>query len=260
MNRFVFLLCASVVVADIQITVINKCKETVWPGVYGQPTIPENGGFELAAGAQKVLTVPVGWTAGRIWPRTGCNGTGENFQCQTGACGTSLQCNGKTGATPCTLAELTLAKTTSDQDFYDISFVDGSNIPVSMKPVGDFTKTGTTQYSCGEAGECSKDLKTVVPANLQYKVDGKVVGTLSACSATNEPQYCCSGAFNTPQTCNATTSFPADYYTDLKKICPTVYMYAYDDPTSTFTCKGKAPTTSPNYEIYFCTESGIGLP
>ncbi|CAD5235095.1 unnamed protein product [Bursaphelenchus xylophilus] len=259
MNKLVFALLISAVVADVKITVVNKCKKTVWPGVFGQGTIPENGGFELAPGAQKVLTVPDGWVAGRIWPRTGCTGSGENFQCETGACGTSLQCNGKTGETPCSLAEITLAKTTNDKDFYDISFVDGSNIPMSMQPVaGTFnTAGGSDKYYCTKAGECNKDLKTIVPANMQFKKNGKVVGTLSACSATNDPKYCCSGAYSTPDKCKGDT-FPPQYYKDLKAACPTTYIYAYDDPTSTFSCKGKGKP-SPDYTVTFCTESGIGL-
>ena len=37
----------------------------------------------------------------------------------------------------------------------------------------------------------------------------------------------------------------------LKNACPTAYTYAYDDATSTFTCKGTSSTGAPNYHINF---------
>ncbi|KAF8356435.1 hypothetical protein PRIPAC_98058, partial [Pristionchus pacificus] len=57
----------------------------VWPGIQGS-TLVEEGGFYLAAGQSKRVGVPNGWTAGRIWARTGCDG---NFNCETGFCGVS---------------------------------------------------------------------------------------------------------------------------------------------------------------------------
>ncbi|CAD5228514.1 unnamed protein product [Bursaphelenchus okinawaensis] len=248
----------TVAVADIQITVVNQCSQTIWPGVWSQADIPENGGFELAAGAQQVLTVPTGWTAGRIWARTGCTGSGTSLTCETGACGNGLQCNGTTGATPASLAEITMTSTTGGNDVYDVSYVDGSNIPVVMQPVdGTFTPDSSQgQYYCAEAGACSQDLKTVVVAELQDNVNGQLVGSLSACLATGDAQYCCTGAYDTPETC-PTSNFPPQYYSDLKAVCPTAYMYAYDDTTSTFSCKGSS-NPSPDYTVTFCP-GGVGL-
>ncbi|CAD5228518.1 unnamed protein product [Bursaphelenchus okinawaensis] len=244
--------------ADVTITLVNKCKRNVWPGIYGQGVIPEDGGLKLMPGAEKNITVPFSWVAGRVWPRTNCKGEGEQFFCDVGACGTSFQCKGKTGEVPVSLAEITLAKNENDQDFYDISFVDGSSIPMSMEPIeGTYKKLTDNKYECAKAGECSGDLKDTVPEIMKYKKNGVVLGTYSACSATNDPKLCCAGEYNTPDKCKG-EDFPPEYYKDLKAVCPTSYMYAYDDKTSTFTCRGNG-RLSPDYKITFCTEDGIGL-
>ncbi|KAK1373010.1 hypothetical protein POM88_029203 [Heracleum sosnowskyi] len=64
----------------------------------------------------------------------------------------------------------------------------------------------------------------------------------SACEAFGKPEYCCSGAHNTPETCK-----PSAYAAIFKMACPRAYSYAYDDLTSTFTCTGA------DYTITFCT-------
>ena len=59
----------------------------------------------------------------------------------------------------------------------------------------------------------------------------------------NSPDQCCSGAFNTPQTCPQAN---IKTYWMFKNACPTAYAYAYDDHTSTFFCKNTG------YNVYFC--------
>jgi hypothetical protein len=147
-----------------------------------------------------------------------------------------------------------------------MSFVDGSNIPMTIRPVEGTYNKGQGDYNCGVAGLCSRDLKQVVADELKYWADGQVVGTKSACSATNDPKMCCSGAFNTPQTCPK-SNFPDKFYGDLKRVCksskisfinnsfilgPTTYLYAYDDRTSTFTCRPAGGRSSPDYRLTFC--------
>ncbi|KAK1276266.1 Thaumatin-like protein [Acorus gramineus] len=109
-------------------TIINDCKETVWPAVTPGDNF-NGGGFRLKPGQSAVFTAPVGWS-GRIWGRTGCSfdRTGEqNGTCETGGCLNALKCAGS-GNTPSTLAEFTLAS----PDFYDVSLVDGFNLPVTV--------------------------------------------------------------------------------------------------------------------------------
>ncbi|XP_043705301.1 thaumatin-like protein [Telopea speciosissima] len=117
------------------------------------------------------LRVPAGWS-GRIWGHHECsfNASGRG-SCATGDCGGSLYCNGLGGVSPATLAEITLG----EEDFYDVSLVDGYNIAVSITP---FRGKG----KCSRAG-CISDLNAMCPAGLQVKShDNKVV----ACKTLGE--------------------------------------------------------------------------
>lgn len=88
--------------------------------------------------------------------------------CDTGDCGGALKCGGSGGNPPATLAEITLHGADGN-DFYDISLVDGYNLPLAMTPAGGTGKCG--------APECSSNLNDMCPEVLQVCV--LVVATLS---------------------------------------------------------------------------------
>ncbi|XP_024397992.1 pathogenesis-related thaumatin-like protein 3.5 isoform X1 [Physcomitrium patens] len=218
----------------VTFTFINHCKFTVWVGVQPNGGLPllVGGGFELAAGKQDAVTASASW-GGRFWGRTGCKfDSAGKGNCETGDCGGVLKCGGAGGNPPASLAEITL-NGADGNDFYDISLVDGYNLPLSMAPSGGTGK-------CGAPG-CISNLNDNCPAALQFLAEGVLVGCNSACNAFNTPEYCCTGAFGGPTTCP-----PTQYSMAFKSACPTAYSYAYDDATSTFTCKGA------NYAITFC--------
>ncbi|XP_020237581.1 pathogenesis-related protein 5 [Cajanus cajan] len=209
-------------------TIVNYCKETLWPAVTPGEYF-NGGGFVLKPGQSEVFTAPVSWS-GRIWARTGCkfdqSGSG---QCQTGSCGSTLKCSAS-GKTPASLAEFTLAQV----DFYDVSLVDGFNVPISVKPLNG-------KGNCSTAG-CDSDLRSTCPKELAVKANGKTIGCRSACDVFNADEYCCRGVYGNPVTCK-----PTFYSKKFKDACPTSYSYAYDDPTSIFTCSGT------DYVIAFCS-------
>ncbi|GAB4853188.1 hypothetical protein Ancab_017375 [Ancistrocladus abbreviatus] len=230
---------------------VNKCRYTVWPGLLSGANTPQlpTTGFTLQPGKSKTMTVPRSWS-GRVWARTLCSqSSAGKFTCLTADCGSgTVECSG-TGATPpATLAELTL---NGDRglDFYDVSLVDGYNLPMLLVAKG------------GRGGDCSAtgclvDLNGACPSELKVTTaaaegggsgsgnGSRSVGAVackSACEAFGDPQYCCSGAYSTPQTCQ-----PSLYSQFFKHACPRAYSYAYDDKTSTFTC------ASADYMIVFC--------
>ncbi|KAL3572574.1 hypothetical protein D5086_026478 [Populus alba] len=209
-------------------TIVNYCQETVWPGVTPGDNF-NGGGFELKSGQSIVFNAPVGWS-GRIWGRTGCkfdkNGSGS---CKTGPCGTSLKCKAS-GETPASLAEFTL----TTLDFYDVSLVDGFNLPIAVTPVNG-------KGNCSVAG-CDADLRDTCPSELAVKSNGKVIACRSACDVFNTDEYCCRGVYGNPVVCQ-----PTYYSKKFKEACPTAYSYAYDDPTSIFTCSGT------DYIVSFCS-------
>jgi len=226
------LLLGCVGVSGTVFTVVNKCSETIWAGVLtgNNGASLADGGFALTPQQSTPVNAPAGWS-GRFWGRTGCvfdaSGAGS---CATGDCGRGLTCNGAGGAPPATLAEFTIG----DTDFYDVSLVDGYNVPLSITTAGG---TG----DCGTAG-CVADLRNSCPNELKVTgSDGGVIACKSACEAFGTPEYCCTGDHGTPQTCS-----PNQYSQVFKAACPTAYSYAYDDATSTFTC------SHPDYTITFC--------
>ncbi|XAR73768.1 hypothetical protein NMG60_11007848 [Bertholletia excelsa] len=209
-------------------TFVNKCDYTVWPGILGNPTL-DSTGFELPKGGSRSFQAPAGWS-GRFWGRTGCNFDGSGSgSCATADCGSGqIGCNGRGATPPATLAEFTLGSGT--QDFYDVSLVDGYNLPMTVAVTGG---SGT----CASTG-CAVDLNRRCPSEL------RVAGgdaCRSACEAFGTPEYCCSGAYASPATCT-----PSTYSQMFKSACPRSYSYAYDDATSTFTCTGG------EYTVTFC--------
>ncbi|KAI3428937.1 uncharacterized protein J3R85_008961, partial [Psidium guajava] len=234
---FFHALVFSGVVDSATFTILNRCAYTVWPGILSGAGTPQlsTTGFALQPGQSKAVSVPSSWS-GRLWGRTLCsqNATAGRFTCATGDCGSpTVECSGSGAVPPATLAEFTL-NGAGGLDFYDVSLVDGYNLPMAVAPRGG--KGG----NCTETG-CAADLNSGCPKELQVDVDGGSVACKSACGAFGDPKYCCSGAFATPDTCK-----PSGYSEFFKGECPRAYSYAYDDGTSTFTC------ASADYVVTFC--------
>lgn len=231
-------------------TFVNNTQQTIWAGALANSglTTPENGGWEMAPGSTHTFTVANNW-GGRFWGRTNCtfNSAGAGT-CETGDCGGVLTCKGAGGIPPATLAEFTLDGA-DGKDFYDVSFVDGYNVPMTITPVGGATPIAGNQYWCGSAG-CGTDLNTNCPTALQQKdAGGQIVACKSACEAFNTDQYCCRGNYATAATCKP-TEWPVNYAEYFKSNCPAAYSYAYDDPTSTFT------DSNADYKITFGPAGG----
>jgi Thaumatin family len=196
-------------------TVKNQCSYTVWAAA------SPGGGRQLNSGETWTLNVAAGTTGARIWGRTGCSfDSNGNGKCQTGDCG-KLVCTGY-GSPPNTLAEFALNQY-ANKDFYDISLVDGFNIPMNFVPAG----------GCNSAGaHCSANVNANCPSQL--KTTG---GCLNPCQVFKTNEYCCNSG-----TCSATT-----YSKYFKNLCPQAYSYPKDDASSTFTCPAGT-----NYNVVFC--------
>lgn len=211
----------------------------MWPGILsnaGIATLPTTG-FVLQTAESKTVTAPTSW-GGRFWGRTLCTqDSAGKFSCLSGDCGSGkLECAGNAATPPATLAEFTLDGA-GGLDFFDVSLVDGYNVPMLVAPQGG------SGDNCTSTG-CVGDLNGACPSELRVtSVDGKQsVACKSACEAFGSPQYCCSGAYGSPNTCK-----PSPYSQIFKNACPRAYSYAYDDKTSTFTCASAAA-----YTITFC--------
>ncbi|KAL5206313.1 hypothetical protein ABZP36_034522 [Zizania latifolia] len=168
-------------------TISNYCPHPVWPGTLAGAGTSQlsTTGFRLDPGQSVQLAAPVGWS-GRIWARTGCmfdaDGAGV---CQTGDCGGRMECRGAGATPPATLFEVTLGKG-GGLDFYDVSLVDGYNLPVVAIP------RAQQGAACNTTG-CMADLNRSCPKELQVDCGGGAVACRSACEAFGQDMYCCSG-------------------------------------------------------------------
>lgn len=132
---------------------------------------------------------------------------------------------------PATLAEFNMPA--GGQDFYDISLVDGFNLPMSITPIGG---SGCRQLNC------LNNINDACPAELKVKWDQWTVGCKGPCVAFGKPEFCCTGPHDRAETCP-----PSHYSRIFKDRCPEAYSYPYDDKSSLASC-----FNGPDYEVKFC--------
>ncbi|KAI9317279.1 thaumatin [Dichotomocladium elegans] len=194
----------------VTVTLENKCSSGLTVHKLDNGSGKSIESKSLGAGSSTDFELPTDWS-GRFW---GCR-DGEKGCDSYGA--------------PVSLAEF-LFNGYASSDFYDISFVDGFNIPMSISPG---SKTGSG-YDCG-APTCASLPKC--PEGLEHE-NGSC---MSACAAFGSPEYCCTGDYNDPAKCKASA-----YAQAFKDGCSDAYSYAYDDAKSTFACQDT------KYTVTFC--------
>jgi Thaumatin family len=215
------------------VTFVNHMHETIWVAAAPNPSTPLAAtGWVLRAGHSVTITTPDNLNT-RFWGRTGCvfhNGVGH---CQTGDCGGLFQCKGW-GQIPATLAEVNF-DAWEGLDFYDVSMVDGSNLPmyINITKSSGGTKDKISPEGCVKAG-CTKPV--ACPKALYVKAGRAVVGCISACARFGTDQYCCRGQWSSRAACDP-AKWPVDYAAVFKRAEPYAYSYVDDDATSVFTCK-----------------------
>jgi Thaumatin family len=223
-----------------EVTFVNKLSQTVWVAASPDPAHPLRAtGWVLRAGHSVTIRVPNHWN-GRFWGRTGCMFHHGRGHCQTGGCGSKLECTGW-GAVPATLAEYDL-DAWDGMDFYDVSMVDGSNLPMYIHVTKGKAARKVSARGCIPAG-CTK--LVACPKVLQVKAGGKVVACESACLHFGTDQYCCRGKWAPRAQCNP-AKWPVDYAKVFKRAEPYAYSYVDDDATSVYVCSGRC-----DYEIVF---------
>ncbi|KAL5478575.1 hypothetical protein ACEPAI_2759 [Sanghuangporus weigelae] len=233
-------------------TVYNNCPFTIWPAIFtdlnvGSAVPDHTTGWEQGAYQSVSFYVPDNWRAGRIWGRRDCDfsvNPGPN-SCVVGGCNGGLVCDAHTGTgvPPASVAEWTLSAD-GNQDWYDVSLVDGYDLPMRI----------SNNVGCPVA-DCPVDLGPDCPAELRgpYNSEGWPDGCRSACFANldgnqaNSPN-CCSGQYNTPETCPPSG---VQYYDYFKSRCPNSYVYAYDESSGTalWTCDSGLAA---DYTLTFC--------
>ncbi|CAM0136223.1 hypothetical protein VKS41_005385 [Umbelopsis sp. WA50703] len=214
----------------------NLCSKPIEAGVLqnGQSTPTY---YTISSGASTTVSLAANW-AGRTWARIDCDQASEQSD--------NTQCGVPGTPNPASLAEFTF-EGSGDQDFYDLSMVDGYNLPIEIQPIG--ASQGSTQYICGSP--ICQNLPTCPSDLTVLTTQGDLLACQSDCSHYNLAQYCCTGAYNSAATCSG-----GPYAPMIKAACPDAYSFAYDDSTSTYTCPSGTAT---GYTITWCP-SGSSTP
>jgi len=258
----------------------------------GTPLV-DNGGFLLAAKTgTHTSTMEKSWQ-GTFWPRSssGCTlDESGNYNCdlELQNCRAyydgqpKLECGGH-GIALATKGEINFDE--GEHDTYDVSAVDGFNIPMTIELVpGTYDASGIQppQYACTKAGN-DHDLIGEFPTSLSAdklemkNAAGTPIAIRSACayaSALNLKKNngmdildaltnmtCCINPWGSAQDyqthgnmkCDP-DNWPQDINTArfFKHYFPLGYSYAYDDSTSTYVCKNKDADTLTEYIVTFC--------
>ncbi|XP_047053732.1 PR5-like receptor kinase [Lolium rigidum] len=225
-----FLLLLVALSEATMLNITNRCSYTVWPAA-----LPIGGGVQLNPGRTWTLNVSGLTSRGRLWARTGCSFDSRgNGSCQTGDCSGVLACKGH-GRPPNTMAEFIIGQFNST-DFFDMSFVDGFNVPMDFLPVPAQGGTG-----CSKGPSCAANVTSQCPSEL--KAPG---GCNNACTVFKQDRYCCTG--NAAYNC-----VPTKYSMFFNQMCPDVYVDSMDtDWNKTFTCP-----LGTNYQIVFCPQINL---
>ncbi|KAF4376623.1 hypothetical protein F8388_025494 [Cannabis sativa] len=231
-----FLLFGNTKAHTVSFYVHNKCSFPIWPAIAPNNGFPvlANGGFYLPSGQAHRVIAPWKWT-GRLWARTGCNfATNWSPACETGDCDGRLECNGLIGTPPVTLVQISVQSDQTKPNYYDVSLVDGYNLPVSVsaRPIS---------AKC-TIGGCVENVNSLCPDELKVLNDvGEVVACKSGCLRFDLDSFCCRKEYGSPNKCK-----PNVYSKIFKEACPSYYSYAYDSPPPLASCTAK------DYVVTFC--------
>ncbi|MFT3866424.1 MAG: thaumatin family protein [Solirubrobacterales bacterium] len=212
-----------------KITLVNHTEETVWPAAWPGSSAGVTG-WTLLPGASLSFTVPKGWNA-RLWGRTGCHFGGGTGGCRTGDCEGRYQCKGW-GTIPATLAEYDM-NSFDGLDFYDVSMVDGSNLPMYISVTHGKADKSVSLDGCLTASRCTHEVRCPMALRVPRGSDDPA-GCISPCARFGGDRYCCSGPF--AEGCSPARTWPVDYARVFKRAEPYAYSWSGDDATSVFTC------------------------
>ena len=218
-------------VRDRTITLVNRSSVPIWPAAW-PGSVSGRTGWTLPPGASVSITVPDKWNA-RLWGRTGCHfDSSGRGRCVTGDCGGLYQCAGW-GQIPATLAEYDM-DSFDHLDFYDVSMVDGSNLPMYITIAHGLTRNRISPDGCEQDHGCTSGVRC--PAPLEVRSGGHLVACISPCARFQTDSYCCRGRYAAG--CSPSRTWPVDYARVFKQAEPYAYSWSGDDATSVFTCAG----------------------
>ncbi|GAA0804804.1 thaumatin family protein [Spirilliplanes yamanashiensis] len=215
--------------AQPTVTFVNRSAETIWigSGVSDNPVdssaaitgLPVLAPGETSAPVVIPTDSPAGHWRGRFFARQRCAGEpGSTFRCVAGDCG-NLADRCLTAPSPVSLAEFNFDPKDAWAPWYNVSYVDGVNLPVTIAPDG---VPPATQGACATMG-CATPMFTA----------GDCPGALSA-----------DGLVCAQRTVAERDDGTTPYATEIKKRCPSAYSWSRD---------GEATNSSPVVNCIGCS-------
>lgn len=136
MFRFtVFCVCLfiSTILADRRLTFKNRCAQTIWISPLTNNQGDPIGEIQKLDQQQEyAYIVPDSGWGGRFWPKTGCDGSGQN--CQVGQSMPPCPTNGCQVPAETKVEFFYPQIDSSDTIWYDVSLVDGYSLPMDILP------------------------------------------------------------------------------------------------------------------------------
>ena len=185
--------------------------------------------------------------SGHIWASTGCSEIDGVVKCETGVCGTSTSaCTPSVGPTgPVTKAEFTF--NVDGVDWYDVSIIDGVNLPIEILPLDSRCKT------VGNVDECNWQFDPSIE-NEDLEGDLRFVTTetdITSCRVNNDcplEQVC--GKNRNLQ--NYVCGFPLGWWSAVSSCASHVTTNISPFFCSQYTLQGDALT---NGDLYGCSDN-----
>lgn len=245
------------------VTITNSCSTDIWiastPNA-GAPPLPD-GIVKLAAGGgSHAYDIPADGWAGRFWPKTGCDDSGEN--CSTGQAVPPCPPNGCQPPADTKIEFYFGEAGGSSRPFYDVSLVDGYSLPAKIVPSTSGGRCTPTSCALDLAACPAKEIDGV--GDLRIKDGRDVVQCFAPCKKWTWPtplgdggsegtqpgiDMCCPNPPVSPMQCRAGQIEQTKYVALVRKECPTAYSYSFDDKGGSHDCD---PGTT--FAVTFCPQ------
>ncbi|XP_021955579.1 glucan endo-1,3-beta-glucosidase [Folsomia candida] len=242
-----------------QITFNNRCGRDIWisPLTNGNGAPLPDGIRRLSNSGSYTYQIPNGGWGGRFWPKTGCDGSGQNCEvgqsmppCPAGGCQPPAE----------TKVEFFFPRTgAADSVWYDVSLVDGYSLPAEIVPSRQGGSCVTTHCSMS-LDACPSGENHV--GDLRVWKGGRVAMCLAPCKKWNYPSpyglgkseniepgqhLCCPTPPVSPESCRNGIVVQTQYVNLIHKTCPSAYSYAYDDEAGLHNCPNDV-----SFTVTFC--------
>jgi hypothetical protein len=232
------------------LTIVNQCSADVWimaqPNA-GSPELPDGIMKLPAKGGSHGYTIPAAGWAGRFWPKTGCDASGQS--CTTGQ---AVPPCPPTGCQPPADTKVEFffpAAGAADRPYYDVSLVDGYSTAMSIKPSASGGACVPTSCKLDLAKCPSSEIEGI--GDLRIEGPGGVGQCFAPCKKWTWPTplgdgkteqdavgaaMCCPNPPVSSEQCNAGDVVKTQYVKLVHEECPSAYSFAFDDQGGSHDC------------------------